>query len=164
MREANDVAKKINKAIKELNEFINNITKSSQKTQKIIKNIDDIAFQTNLLALHAAVEAARAGKAGTGFAVVADEVRNLAMRAAEAAKNTSNLIEGTMQKVNGGLDLLEKTNDAFIRMAESASQAGDLVGKIAVSSEEQAHGEGFRAGIGVLSSPTRREGRDARAG
>ena len=82
-----------------LMEFMQEISSASEKTQKIIKTIDEIAFQTNLLALNAAVEAARAGEAGAGFAVVADEVRNLAMRAAEAAKNTAALIEGNVKMI-----------------------------------------------------------------
>ena len=87
-----------NHAMVELTESMKEITTASEETAKIIKTIDEIAFQTNLLALNAAVEAARAGEAGAGFAVVADEVRNLAMRAADAAKNTANLIEGYGQE------------------------------------------------------------------
>jgi methyl-accepting chemotaxis protein len=116
------------------------ISTASEETSKIIKTIDEIAFQTNLLALNAAVEAARAGEAGAGFAVVADEVRNLAMRAAEAAKNTADLIEGTVKKVQDGSDLVNRTNEAFIQVSESSSKVGDLVGEISAASNEQAQG------------------------
>jgi len=95
MTEAKAVVEKANTQMVQLMEAIGQITRSSEETGKIIKTIDEIAFQTNLLALNAAVEAARAGEAGAGFAVVADEVRNLALRSAEAARNTSELIEKT---------------------------------------------------------------------
>ena len=116
------------------------ISKASEETSKIIKTIDEIAFQTNLLALNAAVEAARAGEAGAGFAVVADEVRNLAMRAADAAKNTAALIEGTVKKVSDGTALVKTTNDAFKEVAGSTAKVGELVGEIAAASTEQAQG------------------------
>ena len=99
MAETSDVVVKANQSMDRLTVAMVEITTASEETSKIIKTIDEIAFQTNLLALNAAVEAARAGEAGAGFAVVADEVRNLAMRAAEAAKNTANLIEGTVKKI-----------------------------------------------------------------
>ncbi len=116
------------------------ITKASEETSKIIKTIDEIAFQTNLLALNAAVEAARAGEAGAGFAVVADEVRNLAMRAADAAKNTAALIDGTVKKVTNGSTLVEQTNGAFTEVASSVVKGGELIGQIAAASSEQAQG------------------------
>ena len=116
------------------------ISKASEETSKIIKTIDEIAFQTNLLALNAAVEAARAGEAGAGFAVVADEVRNLAMRAADAAKNTADLIEGTVKKINEGSQLVNDTNAAFLEVADSTVKVGDLVAEIAAASGEQAQG------------------------
>ncbi len=114
------------------------ISAASEETSKIIKTIDEIAFQTNLLALNAAVEAARAGEAGAGFAVVADEVRSLAMRAADAARETSGLIEATVKKVNKGRDLVDKTNKAFKEVADNSNKVGGLVGEIATASSEQA--------------------------
>ena len=105
MGKASKVIEKVNNHMDEMTDAIAEITKSSEETGKIIKSIDEIAFQTNLLALNAAVEAARAGEAGAGFAVVADEVRNLAMRAAEAAKNTAALIERTIKAVQNGNEL-----------------------------------------------------------
>ncbi len=140
MKEANQVVGQANQSMVELTGSMQDISKASEETSKIIKTIDEIAFQTNLLALNAAVEAARAGEAGAGFAVVADEVRNLAMRAAEAAKNTADLIEGTVKKINDGSELVTRTNEAFTQVADSTSKVGELVGEIAAASNEQAQG------------------------
>lgn len=116
------------------------ITRTSEETGKIIRIIDEIAFQTNLLALNAAVEAARAGEAGAGFAVVADEVRSLAMRVAEAAKNTSSLIERTITSVHRGNELTRLTSEAFRANVVNAGKVGTLVDEIAAASREQANG------------------------
>ncbi len=118
------------------------ISQASEETSKIIKTIDEIAFQTNLLALNAAVEAARAGEAGAGFAVVADEVRNLAMRAAEAAKNTAALIEATVTKVRNGSELVTETNTSFGKVAKASGRINTLISEIATASREQANGIG----------------------
>lgn len=140
MKEANQIVGQANHSMTELTTSMGTISKASEETSKIIKTIDEIAFQTNLLALNAAVEAARAGEAGASFAVVADEVRNLAMRAADAAKNTSDLIESTVKRVKDGSDLVIKTNEAFSEVSDSAAKVGDLVSEIAAASKEQAQG------------------------
>ncbi|MGE0086876.1 MAG: methyl-accepting chemotaxis protein [Desulfococcaceae bacterium] len=121
---------------------MNGISESSRSVAKIIKIIDEIAFQTNLLSLNAAVEAARAGQHGKGFAVVAGEVRNLAERTSRAAKETGELIEGSMQRVEKGNEMAALTAQAFDRIMESAVKASELIGEIAAASEEQARGIG----------------------
>ncbi|SDU03321.1 methyl-accepting chemotaxis protein [Desulfobacula phenolica] len=140
MKKSNQVVKDANRSMEQLTLSMEDISKASEETSKIIKTIDEIAFQTNLLALNAAVEAARAGEAGAGFAVVADEVRNLAMRAADAAKNTAELIDGTVKKINEGSKLVSTTNENFSKVAESAGKVGDLVAEISGASDEQAKG------------------------
>ncbi len=140
MEESKQIVGSANVSMTEMVSSMQEITKASEETSKIIKTIDEIAFQTNLLALNAAVEAARAGEAGAGFAVVADEVRNLALRAAEAAKNTSNLIEGTTKKVEDGSALVEKTNEEFSKVEQSAIKVAELIGEIAAASREQSEG------------------------
>ncbi len=140
MKEANKVVETANQSMDQLTQSMEDISKASEETSKIIKTIDEIAFQTNLLALNAAVEAARAGEAGAGFAVVADEVRNLAMRAADAAKDTAELIEGTVKKVTQGSELVSSTNDAFGQVADSTAKVGDLVSEISQASHEQSNG------------------------
>jgi methyl-accepting chemotaxis protein len=140
MIDTGKVVEGANQAMGELNKSMNEISLASEETSKIIKTIDEIAFQTNLLALNAAVEAARAGEAGAGFAVVADEVRNLAMRAAEAAKNTANLIEGTVKKVKNGSEIVTRTNEAFVKVVQGAKKVEGLVAEISAASQEQAQG------------------------
>jgi ABC-type transporter Mla subunit MlaD len=140
MKESKQMVERANGSMTELTQSMEDISKASDETSKIIKTIDEIAFQTNLLALNAAVEAARAGEAGAGFAVVANEVRNLAMRAAEAAKNTSVLIEGTVKKVKEGSELVERTGGAFSEVSKSAAKVAGLVAEIAAASSEQAQG------------------------
>jgi methyl-accepting chemotaxis protein len=142
MQDANRVVVEANESMDDLTRSMEEISKASEETSKIVKTIDEIAFQTNLLALNAAVEAARAGEAGAGFAVVADEVRNLAMRAADAAKNTSELIEGTVKKINDGTGIVNKTNDAFKQVTENSIKVGNLVAEISSASKEQAEGIG----------------------
>jgi methyl-accepting chemotaxis protein len=124
----------------ELTASMSEISKASDETQKIVKTIDGIAFQTNLLALNAAVEAARAGEAGAGFAVVAEEVRNLAKRAADAARTTTDLIEGSSRKIGHGSDISAQANEAFVKVAQHARKAGELISEIAAASREQSQG------------------------
>ncbi|MEM5786365.1 MAG: methyl-accepting chemotaxis protein, partial [Syntrophobacteraceae bacterium] len=140
MSEASSVVGKANESMVSLTSSMGEISRSSESTQKIIKTIDEIAFQTNLLALNAAVEAARAGEAGAGFAVVADEVRNLAMRAADAAKNTASLIEGTVKTIKDGSTIVDSTNQEFKKVSQIVTKSAEMIGEIAAASQEQAQG------------------------
>lgn len=138
MKKTTTVIQKSEASMKKLAASMEEISAASAETQKIVKTIDAIAFQTNLLALNAAVEAARAGEAGAGFAVVADEVRNLAMRAAEAARNTSSLIEGTVQKIRAGSILMDETSESFNAVSQSTNKIALLISEITRLSGEQA--------------------------
>jgi methyl-accepting chemotaxis protein len=140
MQESNQTVSQANSSMGDLKSSMEEISKASEETQNVVKTIDEIAFQTNLLALNAAVEAARAGEAGAGFAVVAEEVRNLALRSADAAKNTAELIEGTVKKVKQGSELVNTTGDAFSEVATSSAKVAELVSEIAAASNEQAQG------------------------
>jgi methyl-accepting chemotaxis protein len=140
MRQVEEITSRARDTMNRLTEFMHEISSASDKTQKIIRTIDEIAFQTNLLALNAAVEAARAGEAGAGFAVVADEVRNLAMRAAEAARNTAGLIQGNVKMIASGSDLAQSMTAEFTEVTSSISKASGLVREISAASKEQAQG------------------------
>lgn len=162
MSQTSQVAREAAESMEALTGAIQDISSASEQTQKIIKTIDEIAFQTNLLALNAAVEAARAGEAGAGFAVVADEVRNLAMRAAEAARNTAALIEGTVSSIRKGTDLVDATSGAFFKVSEGTSKVSELVGEISAASGEQAQGiEQVNRAVSEMDKVTQRNAASA---
>ncbi len=140
MQNATRVVIDSNASMEKLTSSMEDITGASEETQKIVKTIDEIAFQTNLLALNAAVEAARAGEAGAGFAVVADEVRNLAMRSADAARNTAMLIDDTVNKISTGSGLVNTAASGFRDVTTGATKVGELLSEIAAASREQAQG------------------------
>jgi methyl-accepting chemotaxis protein len=129
-----------NQTLDQMVTSVQQINASSDKISKIIKVIDEIAFQTNILALNAAVEAARAGEAGMGFAVVADEVRNLAQRSAQAAKDTSSLIEESIATSRDGSAKLEQVAGVIRAITESSTEVKTLVDEVNMGSQEQAHG------------------------
>jgi methyl-accepting chemotaxis protein len=127
-------------SMERMTDAIASIKKSADQTAVIMKTIDEIAFQTNLLALNAAVEAARAGEAGAGFAVVADEVRNLALRSAEAAKNTAQLIEESQKNADNGVKSASEVQEILIKIVDGVKKVSQLAREISVASDEQAQG------------------------
>ncbi|MDW5299820.1 MAG: methyl-accepting chemotaxis protein [Sedimentibacter sp.] len=155
-RISEDTAAEVQKGTDHMNQMINSmdeINASSVQIGKIIKTIEDIAFQTNILALNAAVEAARAGSAGKGFAVVADEVRNLASKSAEAAKNTTQLIENSLSAISKGAKIADETVESFKQIVEKTNMTVAIVEKIAEASQQQALGASqINSGIEQISS------------
>lgn len=137
-QESREIVKKGKDEMKQLLKAIQDIAEASNSIQSIIKVIDDIAFQTNILALNAAVEAARAGNAGKGFAVVADEVRSLAQKSADAAQETTGLIQNSLQHVSRGEEIAKRTDAAFNDVAEASKNILDMIANIAQASREQA--------------------------
>lgn len=138
--EAKMIADTGNNQMKDMLKAMEEINVASENISKIIKVIDEIAFQTNILSLNAAVEAARAGIHGKGFAVVAEQVGNLAARSAEAAKETTEYIEASIKKVHGGTKIVNETANSLLGIVSSSSQVADLVNEIAIASKNQATG------------------------
>ncbi len=137
-KQAKEDAEKGNKQMADLSEAMEKINASSDQIKKIVKVIDDIAFQTNLLALNANVEAARAGKYGKGFAVVADEVRNLAVRSAEAVKETTEMVDDSIKNIESGNKAVEATAAQLESIMDGSSKVADFLEEIATASKEQA--------------------------
>ncbi len=162
MKETDKMVAKAKDAMETINESMEQINRASTDTARIVKTIDEIAFQTNLLALNAAVEAARAGEAGAGFAVVADEVRSLAMRSAEAASQTSALIEETEKTVERGTSQVVGNTAVFDSVAEGVGQVVHLIAEIAEASRIQAQGiETVHGTVEEMSAMTRGDSHSA---
>lgn len=141
------------KRMQEMLSAMSDISNTSGEIGKIVKSIEDIAFQTNILALNAAVEAARAGAAGKGFAVVADEVRNLAGKSADASKNTSVLVEGTLQAIERGTRIANETAEALGHVVSGVEGVASTIDNISAASKEQAEAaKQVTQGIDQISS------------
>lgn len=136
-KQSGEMVKKSQVEMEQMVNAIQDIARTSESIRNIIKTIDDIAFQTNILALNAAVEAARAGKAGKGFAVVADEVRSLAQKSADAAQSTNSLIESSLQQIDMGEKLANRSYQSFGEVAASAAMILEMIEKISITSQDQ---------------------------
>jgi methyl-accepting chemotaxis protein len=149
-------------AMEKMAEAITQAKEASGEAQKIVKTIDEIAFQTNLLALNAAVEAARAGEAGAGFAVVADEVRNLALRAADSARNTTGQIENINQRISGAVEMVAKSIGSFATVDGGIAKVNALVAEISAATSEQSQGiEQINRAVGEMEKVTQQTAANA---
>jgi methyl-accepting chemotaxis protein len=163
MQNAQQTVERAAKAMDHLTSSMNLIAKSSNEVAGVLKQIDEIAFHTNILALNAAVEAARAGEAGAGFSVVADEVRSLAHRAARAARSSGDIVERTVADVAKGVELVGSAHKAFQEVSVSIAGGTEIVAQIASSSQEQAIGiDSISKAITRLESLTERNVANAR--
>ncbi len=160
--QAKETAAKGNQEMQEMMDSMEEIKRSSDQISKIIKVIDDIAFQTNILALNAAIEAARAGEAGMGFAVVAEEVRNLAQRSAQAAKDTTAIIESNIALSDKGVVVAERVRDALNEITVQSEKVNDLMDEISAASQEQYLGvEQVSKAMGQMESVTQQNSANA---
>jgi methyl-accepting chemotaxis protein len=160
--QAEESANKGTDEMQHMMESIQEIKKSSDQIAKIIKVIDDIAFQTNILALNAAIEAARAGEAGMGFAVVAEEVRNLAGRSAQAAKDTTAIIETNIELSSTGVAVAERVREALNEITVQSKKVSQLMDEIAAASQEQVQGiEQVNKAIGQVETVTQQNAANA---